>query len=115
MVITNHRTGETCTLTFKPRGWRGGNVGEIKGDVKDKGGRKHWDIAGTWTSQLVARRAGAGKGDLAPDATLPTDGKGDVAPEYIRLWKNSTKPPGLPFNLCVRRALDHHLPHLKSC
>lgn len=101
MIITNHRTGETCTLTFKPRGWRGGNVGEIKGDVKDKGGRKHWDIAGTWTSQLVARRAGAGKGDLAPDATLPTDGKGDVAPEYIRLWKNSTKPPGLPFNLCV--------------
>ncbi|GAA5924058.1 hypothetical protein JCM3775_005584 [Rhodotorula graminis] len=99
MVITNHRTGETCTLTFKPRGWRGGNVGEIKGDVKDKSGRKHWDIAGTWTSQLVARRAGAGKGDLAPDATLPTDGKGDVAPEYIRLWKNSTKPPGLPFNL----------------
>ncbi|TNY21033.1 exodeoxyribonuclease V [Rhodotorula diobovata] len=99
MVITNHRTGETCTLTFKPRGWRGGNVAEIKGDVKDKSGHKHWDIAGTWASQLVARRAGAGKGDLAPDATLPTDGTGDVAPEYIRLWKNSTKPPGSPFNL----------------
>ncbi|GAA6055777.1 hypothetical protein JCM3770_004796 [Rhodotorula araucariae] len=99
MVVTNHRTGETCTLTFKPRGWRGGNVAEIKGDVKDKAGHKHWDIAGTWASQLVARRAGAGKGELAPNASLPTDGNGDVAPEYIRLWKNSVKPPDMPFNL----------------
>ncbi|BGP48947.1 hypothetical protein JCM10450v2_004826 [Rhodotorula kratochvilovae] len=99
MVVTNHRTGETCTLTFKPRGWRGGNVAEIKGDVKDKAGHKHWDIAGTWASQLVARRAGAGKGELAPNASVPMDGNGEVAPEYIRLWKNSVKPPNMPFNL----------------
>ncbi|GAA6003099.1 hypothetical protein JCM10207_001988 [Rhodosporidiobolus poonsookiae] len=99
MVITNHRTGETCVLTFKPRGWRGGNACEIKGEVKDAQGRKHWDIAGKWSSQLVARRVGAGTGELAPDATVPTNGAGETAPEYIRLWKNSVKPPNMPFNL----------------
>ncbi|GAA6060031.1 hypothetical protein JCM10212_001028 [Sporobolomyces blumeae] len=99
MVVTNHRTGEVCTLTFKPRGWRGGNASEIKGEVVDKNGKKSWDIAGKWSSQLVARRVGAGSGELAPDAALPTNGAGEVAPEYIRLWKNSHKPPNMPFNL----------------
>jgi len=99
MVVTNHRTGETCTLTFKPRGWRGGNACEIKGNVADKAGKVHWDIAGKWSSQLVARRAGAGHGELEPDDKLPTTGTGEVAPEYIRLWQNSVKPAGTPFNL----------------
>ncbi|BGP57314.1 hypothetical protein JCM8202v2_004954 [Rhodotorula sphaerocarpa] len=99
MVVTNHRTGETCTLTFKPRGWRAANVAEIKGDVKDANGRRSWDIAGKWSSQLVARRVGAGHGELAPDATIPTNPAGEVVPEYIRLWKNSEKPPKTPFGL----------------
>ncbi|GAA6042875.1 hypothetical protein JCM8097_007204 [Rhodosporidiobolus ruineniae] len=99
MIVTNHRTGDTAILTFKPRGWRGGNACEIKGEVKDAQGRRHWDIAGKWSSQLVARRVGAGTGELAPDAKLPTDGSGEVAPEYITLWKNSVKPPNMPFNL----------------
>ncbi|GAA5952324.1 hypothetical protein JCM21900_003782 [Sporobolomyces salmonicolor] len=99
MVVTNHRTGEVCTLTFKPRGWRGGNACEIKGQVVDAQGQKSWDIAGKWSSQLVARRVGAGTGELAPDASLPTNTAGEVAPEYIRLWKNSPKPPDMPFNL----------------
>ncbi|GAA6054540.1 hypothetical protein NBRC10513_006078 [Rhodotorula toruloides] len=99
MVVTNHRTGETCTLTFKPRGWRNSNAREIKGEVVDAQGNRKWEIAGKWDSQLVARRAGVGSGELAPDASLPTDHAGEVAPEYIRLWKNSPKPPNMPFNL----------------
>lgn len=42
----NHRTGETCTLTFKPRSWRGRDAFEIKGSVQDSAGRAAWDIAG---------------------------------------------------------------------
>ncbi|KAM0789557.1 hypothetical protein ACM66B_000368 [Microbotryomycetes sp. NB124-2] len=99
MVVTNHQTKDTCTLTFKPRGWRGSGAMEIKGKVVDSQGKDCWDIAGKWSSQLVARRVGAGHGDLAPDATVPTNGKGEVSAEYIRLWKNSEKPPGAPFNL----------------
>ncbi|KAK4054372.1 hypothetical protein OIO90_003605 [Microbotryomycetes sp. JL221] len=99
MVVTNHQTKDACTLTFKPRGWRGSGAMEIKGKVVDSQGKDCWDIAGKWSSQLVARRVGAGHGDLNPDATVPTNGNGEISAEYIRLWKNSEKPPGTPFNL----------------
>lgn len=46
LVVTNHRTGETCTLTFKPRGWRGKDAFEIKGNVCDANGDEQWEIAG---------------------------------------------------------------------
>lgn len=93
MVVTNHRTGDTCTLTFKPRGWKGSNTSEIKGKVVDGSGKLRLDIAGRWSTQLVARRAGEGSGELQPDAPLSDQ------PEYILLWKNSEKPANSPFNL----------------
>lgn len=46
MVVTNHRTGETCTLSFKPRGWRAKDSAEVKGVVQSANGRVEWDIAG---------------------------------------------------------------------
>lgn len=46
LVVTNHRTGETCTLTFKPRGRRGANAFQIKGHVDDAQGQEQWEIAG---------------------------------------------------------------------
>ncbi|GAA97411.1 hypothetical protein E5Q_04089 [Mixia osmundae IAM 14324] len=94
MEITNHRTGETCVLTFKPRGWRGKDACELKGCVKTASGAVAWEIAGRWNSQLVARRSGAGQGDLKPDDSIAGD-----SDEYILLWKNSPKPPNMPFNL----------------
>jgi len=63
--------------------------------VTDAEGRKIWDIAGRWNSQLVARRAGASPGDLKPDEDIP---RGEHA-EYLLLWKNSEQPPNSPFNL----------------
>jgi len=98
--VTNHRTGDKCTLTFKPRGWRGNGACEIKGKVVDSRGRSTGRLP---ESEQPARRSTRwdGLGDLAPDASVPTTQAGDVAPEYIRLWKNSPKPPGMPFNLCV--------------
>lgn len=94
--MTNHRTGDTCTLTFKPRGWRGGNACEIKGKVIDRNGKAQWDVAGKWNSRLYARRSAAGQGDLATDVTS-TAAAGDAA--HVLLWQNSVKPPGMPFNL----------------
>jgi len=94
MVITNHRTGDVCTLTFKPRGWRGSNACEIKGQVVDSRGQTVWDIAGRWNGQLIARRTGTASGDLQPDASIPV-----AQAEYLLLWKNSEKPPRQPFNL----------------
>lgn len=47
-----------------------------------------------WTSQLVARKSGAGHGSLGADDDLPRK----ETPEYILLWRNTPKPAA-PFNL----------------
>ncbi|KII83915.1 hypothetical protein PLICRDRAFT_702189 [Plicaturopsis crispa FD-325 SS-3] len=98
MVITNHRTNDTCVLTFKPRGWRGRDAYEISGFVKDSSGRVAYEIAGRWNSQLVAREAGAGSGFLHPDVAVSGPSSPSATREYILLWRNSEKPPA-PFNL----------------
>ncbi|BEI80271.1 hypothetical protein CcaverHIS002_0108000 [Cutaneotrichosporon cavernicola] len=92
MNVTNHRTGETCVLTFKPRTWRGKDAFEIKGSVYDRQGNVAWEIAGRWDSQLIARRAGVGSAPLEVDESVSED------PEYLQLWKNTQKPKA-PFNL----------------
>ena len=102
MEVTNHATGDRCVLTFKPRGWRGKDAFEIRGSVYDAQGNMRWDIAGRWNSQLVARKCGAGSGDLNPDQSVDApDGQIATAQplaEYLLLWRNSEKPPS-PFNL----------------
>ncbi|KAJ1020696.1 hypothetical protein NDA16_004088 [Ustilago loliicola] len=102
MEVTNHATGDRCVLTFKPRGWRGKDAYEIRGSVYDAQGNMRWDIAGRWNSQLVARKCGAGSGDLNPDQSVDApDGQIAVAQplaEYLLLWRNSEKPT-TPFNL----------------
>lgn len=102
LTVVNHVTGDKCTLTFKPRGWRGGNAREISGQVTNAAGDVVWEIAGRWDSQLVARKSGAGRGVLDPDQTYQGDFTADAQPstaEYLLLWRNSEKPPNMPFNL----------------
>ncbi|CED83942.1 Oxysterol-binding protein [Phaffia rhodozyma] len=101
MEVTNKRTGEVCVLTFKPRGWKARDSCEIKGVVKDARGQTHWEIAGRWNSQLVARKHGAGHGSLLPDEKLPANASvlsSNMPKEYLLLWKNTVKPAA-PFNL----------------
>ncbi|KAK9899188.1 hypothetical protein P389DRAFT_168108 [Cystobasidium minutum MCA 4210] len=99
MEITNHRTGEKCVLTFKPRGWKASNACEIKGNVYDAKGSVVWELAGRWNGQLVARRAGASSSALNPDDKVPTGGGGNIHPEYLLIWKINQQPPNMPFNL----------------
>ena len=93
LVVTNHRTGENCTLTFKPRGWRGKDAFEIKGSVCDPQGDVAWDIAGRWDSQLIARKHGIDSGPLDADTKFAPSAK-----EYLLLWRKS-EAPKTPFNL----------------
>ncbi|KAG9093089.1 hypothetical protein FS749_015118 [Ceratobasidium sp. UAMH 11750] len=96
MTVVNHRTGDTCLLTFKPRGWRAKESFEIKGTIQDAAGQVTWEIAGRWNSQLLARRAGSDVGDLLPDAQVSANQLS--ANQYMMLWKNTEKPSA-PFNL----------------
>ena len=92
LIVTNHRTGETCTLSFKPRGWRGANAFEIKGNVTDAAGNDAWDIAGRWDKQLIARKS-TSSAPLEVDTVVKSS-----QAEYLLLWRNSEKPAA-PFNL----------------
>lgn len=98
MVITNHRTGDTCILTFKPRGWRGKDAFEISGSVRNADGEVTHEIAGRWNSQLICRAIGTGSGFLHPDATVSGPASPNYMAEYVLLWRNSEKMPA-PFNL----------------
>ncbi|KAI0653811.1 Oxysterol-binding protein-domain-containing protein [Cubamyces menziesii] len=98
MIVTNHRTGDQCILTFKPRGWRGKDAYEISGYVQDAQGNVTYEIAGRWNSQLVARQVGTGVGQLHPDVPMSGPSSPTTSSEYILLWRNSVKPPA-PFNL----------------
>lgn len=100
MNVVNHVTGEKCTLTFMPRGWRSSSAYEVNGHVTDASGKKVWDIAGRWNTQLLARRSNS-QGSLNPDSKH--SGADPVASskddnEYLLLWRNSEKKD-TPFNL----------------
>ncbi|KAK9761276.1 hypothetical protein K7432_013943 [Basidiobolus ranarum] len=107
MVITNHRTGETCTLTFKQRGWISSDVNVIEGLVKDKNGNSVWEIYGKWSERLVARKYTGSKnskplkeaevGNEPASSTNATQSAGSHD-KPILLWKRE-KPKGpTPFN-----------------
>jgi len=99
MTVVNHRTGEQCILTFKPRGWRGKDAYEISGKVLDASGRAVYDIAGRWNSQLIARKVGSDGDLLNPDAPMSPSQISSPTSEYVLLWRNTEKPEGSPFNL----------------
>ncbi|EAU87124.1 oxysterol-binding protein [Coprinopsis cinerea okayama7 len=110
LVVTNHRTGDQCILTFKPRGWRAKDSYEISGQVISSKGRVAYEIAGRWTSQLIMKQVGVGGATLHPDLTVAGPNSPSASPEYILLWRNSEKPTGSPFNLTPFAITLNHCP-----
>ncbi|GLB45670.1 putative OSBP family protein [Lyophyllum shimeji] len=103
MIITNHRTGDRCILTFKPRGWRGKDAYEIAGEVVDAEGRVAYKIAGRWNSQLIACPAGSRSSsflnpDLEVDGAASPGASSSAGAPFV-LWRNSEKRAGSAFNL----------------
>lgn len=64
----------------------------------DRHGNVSYDIAGRWDSQLIARKAGTGKGALLPTVDIEGPRSPSSEAEYVLLWKNTEKPKA-PFNL----------------
>lgn len=118
MNIKCHSTGDECTMTFKPRGWRSSGAHELKGTViSGKTNAQTWEIAGRWSSQMVARRvSGAANGpNLDPDGNVdslisdPTATPAVNVPEMVLLWKYHQEPLQA-FNLTPYAVLLNDLP-----
>ncbi|KAG5359925.1 Oxysterol-binding protein-like protein C2F12.05c [Yarrowia sp. C11] len=78
MSITNHNTGDTCTLHFKARGWRGAGAFEVKGNVVDKNGNPQWTVGGHWHEKFFLKKYGSESKEV--------------------IWEVNARPPA-PFNL----------------
>ncbi|KAJ9075215.1 hypothetical protein DSO57_1038180 [Entomophthora muscae] len=119
MVIKNHKTGESCTLTFHRTGWRSSNQHVIRGMVHDANGREVWELGGRWDDKLVARRVGMHDGeDLLKEGEAGFDqGPGGGARPML-LWKMSPLPnPKIAYNLThfavtLNELPEDLLPHL---
>ncbi|RKP38806.1 Oxysterol-binding protein-domain-containing protein [Dimargaris cristalligena] len=120
MDVVNHRTGETCRLTFKQNGWRGNNLYVLEGKTKDAQGNEQWELAGKWNERLIARRINKGsrqgpltEKDLAADADVQSIASSTKS-KPILLWRGTPFPdPPLPFNLTrfavTLNEVSHHL------
>jgi len=109
MVIKNWTTGETCTLDFKARGWRGSGAFEVKGRVIDSTNTQRWSIGGRWNDKLYAR--------LSPGydaAVLSSSGRHEsVANAAFLVWEAHDRPAA-PFNLTpFAISLNYLAPDLK--
>ena len=91
MIVTNHNTGETCLIRFKPAGWLGKGQYEIEGGVSDKQGMKRFDIFGKWHDRLVSRPVSDVPGAAL---TLPSANGGD--PDQLEQSYNSNNSPSAP-------------------
>ena len=97
MIITNHKTGDQCIVTFKPRGWRSGQVYEMSGLVTDKYGNKKWAIGGHWNSKVYGKKILSDDMHIDKKATAVEGGPVDDGSKFL-IW--SAKPrPTVPFNL----------------
>ncbi|KAJ2568520.1 hypothetical protein GGH19_005498 [Coemansia sp. RSA 1807] len=52
--VLNHHSGDCTKITFMQLGWTGHNKFKVTGEALDHQGNKVYDIAGDWTSKLMA-------------------------------------------------------------
>ncbi|KAJ2467014.1 hypothetical protein GGI02_004178, partial [Coemansia sp. RSA 2322] len=92
--VVNHRTGDRTKVTFVPSGWMGKNKFKVTGQALNRRGALVHEIAGDWTSKLVARPPNTAS--TAEDCSLnPSQGGGgpmadgvvDVPRRPFVLWK----------------------------
>lgn len=58
--VTNHRTGQVCSLTFKEQGYFGSAKNEVVGSLRDENGREAMRLTGRW-DELISKELATGK------------------------------------------------------
>ncbi|KAK9759928.1 hypothetical protein K7432_016557 [Basidiobolus ranarum] len=128
MEIVNHRTGETCTLTFKERKWGSSDKNIVQGVVKDRHGNIIWQLYGKWSEFLAARMATDDSQPFPEDKKLKCNEilpipmilnhNSETSNPAILLWKrkkasNIATPFNLtPFAITLNECPDTLLPYL---
>ncbi|KAL8715480.1 MAG: hypothetical protein Q9220_000814 [cf. Caloplaca sp. 1 TL-2023] len=107
MEIKNHTTGESCTLDFKPRGWKASSAYQVTGKVLDRDGKTRWSIGGRWNDKIYARLTpGFEDSELRP---AKAGYEADSSQAFL-VWQAHVRPPGIPFNLTPFVVTFQHLP-----
>ncbi|KAJ2355259.1 hypothetical protein GGF43_002787, partial [Coemansia sp. RSA 2618] len=103
--VCNHRTGDRTKITFMQSGWTGRNKFKVTGEALDRRGSKVYDIAGDWTSKLVARpvdaSGSAASNQEAEPILRPTQMDDTVSADDAVKYaaSNSIEVPRTPFVL----------------
>ncbi|KAJ2143640.1 hypothetical protein IW136_001604 [Coemansia sp. RSA 678] len=101
--VLNHRSGDRTKITFMQSGWTGRNKFKVTGEALDRQGNKVYDIAGDWTSKLVACPVDATGSATQEAETIKRPShmddtvSGDDAIKYKA--SNSIQVPHMPFVL----------------
>ncbi|KAJ2235215.1 hypothetical protein IWW45_002780 [Coemansia sp. RSA 485] len=102
--VRNHRTGDFTRITFMQSNWMGKNKFRVTGEALNRRGDKVYEIAGDWTSKLVARPVGSNNSsndqdaeDIAPPAQMDESKTANEAVRYAAT--NWLQVPRKPFVL----------------
>ncbi|KAJ1815717.1 hypothetical protein LPJ56_004483, partial [Coemansia sp. RSA 2599] len=99
--VRNHRTGDHTRITFMQSNWMGKNKFRVTGEALNRRGDKVYDVAGDWTSKLVARPVGGSADqdaeDIAPPAQMDESNTANEAVRYSAT--NWLQVPRKPFVL----------------
>jgi hypothetical protein len=103
MEVKNHTTGETCTLEFKPRGWKASSAYIVTGKVVDRDGKTRWSVGGKWNDKIYARLTPGYEDNAFTDRDVATvkTGRTDSmsSSQALLVWEAHTRPKGIPFNV----------------
>lgn len=98
MLVTNHTNCETCTLDFKPRGWKASSAYIVSGKIATADGKTRWSIGGRWNDKIYARLT-PGFEDAALASTSLTSKPTTDPTQAFLVWQAHPRPSGIPFNL----------------
>ncbi|KAF2665641.1 hypothetical protein BT63DRAFT_405680 [Microthyrium microscopicum] len=103
MEVKNWKTGEVCTLDFKPRGWTAASAYIVGGRVIDAKGKTRWSMGGRWNDKIYARLTPGyedkGFSDKEMAGARGSRTESMSSSQAFLVWEANKRPTGIPFNL----------------